>query len=308
MTGTAPGKTRPDLPGVVKSPVLGLTLAVLFWSGNFIVGRALHEDISPLSLNFWRWVIALAILLPFTLHSLIQYRHKLARLWLLLLSLAFTGIACFQTFVYFALITTTAVNALLLLCLTPVLIIIGNWLLYSDRATWLQLSGMVIALSGAVWLIAHGDLHSLAALQFGTGDLWMLIAVLMWAVYSLLVKKKPADMPHTVLLSASSLIATVLMLPVALLTGQLTVALNPQTAWGILYVAIFPSVLAFLFWNRGVALIGPSRSGVFMYLMPFFGAILSLLFLDEKIQLYQLAGGALVLGGVIMLNWRQYAR
>jgi len=307
MTGTAPGKTRPDLPGVVKSPVLGLTLAVLFWSGNFIVGRALHEDISPLSLNFWRWVIALAILLPFTLHSLIQYRHKLARLWLLLLSLAFTGIACFQTFVYFALITTTAVNALLLLCLTPVLIIIGNWLLYRDRATWLQIVGMTVAFAGAVLLIAHGDLRSLTAMQFGKGDLWMLVAVVMWAIYSLLVKKKPVDIPQAVLLSASSLIAILLMLPVALLTDQLTVTLNPQTTWGILYVAIFPSVLAFLLWNRGVIQIGPGRTGAFMYLMPFFGAALSMLFLDEKIQLYQLAGGALVLGGVIVLNWRQSA-
>ncbi|KPJ94969.1 MAG: hypothetical protein AMJ55_05110 [Gammaproteobacteria bacterium SG8_15] len=268
MTGTAPGKTRPDLPGVVKSPVLGLTLAV----GNFIVGRALHEDISPLSLNFWRWVIALAILLPFTLHSLIQYRHKLARLWLLLLSLAFTGIACFQTFVYFALITT-----------------------------------MTVAFAGAVLLIAHGDLRSLTAMQFGKGDLWMLVAVVMWAIYSLLVKKKPVDIPQAVLLSASSLIAILLMLPVALLTDQLTVTLNPQTTWGILYVAIFPSVLAFLLWNRGVIQIGPGRTGAFMYLMPFFGAALSMLFLDEKIQLYQLAGGALVLGGVIVLNWRQSA-
>jgi drug/metabolite transporter (DMT)-like permease len=289
----------------VKSPVLGLTLAVLFWSGNFIVGRALREDISPLTLNLWRWIIALAILLPFTLRTLIQHRHQLARLWLLLLSLAFTGIACFQTFVYLALITTTAVNALLLLCLTPVLIIIGNWLLYRDRATWLQIAGMAVAFAGAVMLIARGDLRALTTLRFGTGDLWMLVAIVMWAVYSLLVKKKPVDTPQTVLLSASTLIAVLLMLPVAILTDQLTVTLNPHTTWGILYVAIFPSVLAFLLWNRGVIQIGPGRTGTLMYLMPFFGAALSLLFLDEKIQLYQLAGGALVLGGVIVLNWRQ---
>jgi drug/metabolite transporter (DMT)-like permease len=291
----------------MKSPALGLTLAVLFWSGNFIVGRALREDISPLTLNLWRWIIALAILLPFTLRPLVQYRGELIRLWLLLLVLAFTGIACFQTFVYLALVTTTAVNALLLLCLTPVLIMIGNWILYHDRATWFQVMGMTIAFAGAVMLIAHGDFQSLAALEFGTGDLWMLVAVVMWAIYSLLVKKKPAALPHTVLLSASSVIAVIMMLPVAMLTGQVTVILNPHTTWGIVYVAIFPSVLAFLLWNRGVALIGPSRSGVFMYLMPAFGAVLSLLFLDEKIQMYQLVGGALVLGGVIVLNWRQSA-
>lgn len=305
MTGSANGKTRPDLLAVFTSPVVGLTLAALFWAGNFVVGRALHEDILPLTLNFWRWIVALAILLPFTLPSLVQHRRQLMRLWLLILALAFTGIACFQTFVYLALVTTTAVNALLLLCLSPVLIVVGNWILYNDRATWLQGTGMAIAFTGALMLIAHGDFQSLAALQFGTGDLWMLVAVVMWAVYSLLVKKKPMDLPHTTLLSASTLVAVLLMFPVAILTGQLAVAVNSQIVWGIFYVAIFPSVLAFLLWNRGVTLIGPGRTGVFLYLMPVFGAVLSFLFLDEQIQLYQLVGGVLVLGGVIVLNWRR---
>lgn len=295
------------LIGHLTSPQVGLSAAALFWSGNFIVGRALRDEISPVSLNFWRWMIALAILLPFTLGSLWVHRQVILREWKLIAAIGLTGIAAFHTCVYLALATTTAINALLWLAMTPLLIVLGSWLVFQDRITLQQLLGIGVSLVGAIVLIAQGSMSLLMALRFNTGDLWMLLAVVLWAIYSLLLKRRPVELPQTALLSASTVAAILLMSPVYLwgLPSEQQLLPSTQVVWGLLYVSLFASVLAFLLWNNGVSRIGPSRAGTFIYLMPVFGAGLSVAFLGEGVQLFQLAGGVLVFSGIALMNWKR---
>lgn len=252
-------------------------------------------------------MIALAILLPFTLGSLWVHRQVILREWKLIAAIGLTGIAAFHTCVYLALVTTTAINALLWLAMTPLLIVLGSWLVFQDRITLQQLLGIGVSLVGAIVLIAQGSMSLLMALRFSTGDLWMLLAVVLWAIYSLLLKRSPVELPQTALLSASTVAAILLMSPVYLwgLPSEQQLLPSTQVVWGLLYVSLFASVLAFLLWNNGVSRIGPSRAGTFIYLMPVFGAVLSVAFLGEGVQLFQLAGGVLVFSGIALMNWKR---
>lgn len=302
-------KPEPQRPtssflGSLLSPQLGLSAAALFWSGNFIVGRALRDVVSPLPLNFWRWMIALAILLPFTGASLWRHRQIILREWKLIAAIGVTGIGAFHSFVYLALVSTSAVNALLLLATSPLLIALASWIVFKDRITTLQWLGMGVSLLGAVTLIAQGSFSQLLALRFGAGDLWMLLAVLLWTAYSLLLKRRPVELPQPTLLCASIIAALAFMAPLVGLgfAGEKTVSLSLPVVWGLLYVSLFASVFAFLLWNTGVAKIGPSRAGTFIYLMPVFGAALAFVFLDEGIQWFQWFGGALVFLGIAVMN------
>ena len=216
--------------------------------------------------------------------------------------LGFTGIAAFHTSVYTALKTTTAVNAVLFLSLSPVLIVLGSSLSRKDTISRLQLLGILVSLTGAVVLVAHGDMNTLTRLQFFQGDLWMLFAVTMWSAYSILLKNKPRELPQLSLL-IGSIVWALGMLGVMFIVfqgGVSTAVWSMQVFTGLLYVSIFASIVAFLFWNRGVAQIGPNKAGVFLHLMPVFGALLSVMLLKEGIAIYHLAGAALVFLGIAM--------
>ena len=294
----------------VASPLTGLGGAALLWSGNFVVARALRGEVSPVSLNFWRWSIALAILLPLAWKGLKQHRRLILRHWRLLALLGLTGIACFHTAVYLALAKTSAVNALLLLSLARLLISALSWAMLGERLTPLQLAGVAIAFAGAVALIARGSLALFASFGLRGGDAWMLLAVGLWAAYSLLLKRLPAELPQLVVLTATCAAAVALMLPLyaCLAPNEHPLSLGWQVRWGILYVAVFASVAGFMLWNRGVSVIGPSRAAAFIYLMPAFGAALAVALLGETLHLYQLASGVLILVGISAMNWKRRAR
>lgn len=287
-------------------PYLALAGAALFWSGNFVVGRALRGDIPPISLNFWRWTVALALLLPLSYPQLRQYRAQLRREWKLIGALGLTGMAIFQTCVYTALQTTTAVNALLFLTLTPVAIVFGSWLVFRDTLTVRQILGVAVSLLGAVILIARGSLATLLGLQLNPGDVWMLVAVVTWAIYSILVKRRPADLPQLAMLTGSVIVGVLLLLPVYTLRALqgAVLSFNLPNLLGILYVALFASILAFLAWNNGVARIGPNRAGLFIHLMPVFGALLSFLFLGEGIAPFHVVGALFVFSGIGLMSRR----
>lgn len=286
----------------VLSPYLLLSLTSLIWAGNFIVGRALRTDISAVELNLWRWLLALLILLPLGYRQLLQYRRLLIRQWRLLFLLGFTGIAAFHTSVYTALKTTTAINAVLFLSLSPILIVIGSSISRKDSISTVQLLGILVSLAGAVVLVTRGDFNTLTGLQFYQGDLWMLFAVTMWSAYSILLKNKPKELPQLSLLIGSVVCALAMLVVMFLVLqqGHSTVVWSFRVLSGLLYVSIFASIVAFLFWNRGVAEIGPNRAGVFLHLMPLFGALLSVIILQEGIAIYHLAGAALVFTGIAM--------
>lgn len=286
-----------------------LALTTLLWSSNFIIGRAVRDDVSPTAMNFLRWAIALAILVPFTLRDLAAHRQTLARHWKLVALLGLAGIAAFQTLCYVALTRTTALNTILLLSLAPLAIVALSWVTRGERITRAQALGLATSLAGAGVLILHGELATLTDLRFNAGDLWMLLAVALWAVYSVLLRQRPAELPTLVLHTSSVAAGTLWMLPAfgwQMIEDGAAGALpaSPSTWAAIGFVAVFSSALAHALWVRGVARIGPNRAGVFIHLMPLFGAALAIVFLGEQLAAYHAIGGALVLGGIFVTSRR----
>ncbi len=283
-----------------------LALTALLWSSNFVIARAVRDDVSPEALNFLRWAIALLILVPVSLRDLREHRALLARHWQLIALLGFTGIAVFQTLCYVALTTTTALNTILLLSLAPLAIVALSWVALGERVTRKQALGLLTSLAGAAVLILHGELVTLVDLRFNAGDLWMLLAIGVWAVYSVLLKRRPAQMPPLALHTTSVAAGTLCMLPA--FGWQLAHGGGLPTshaAWmAIAFVAIFSSALAHALWVRGVATIGPTRAGVFIHLMPLFGAALAIMFLGEQLAGYHAVGAVLVLCGVVLTRRR----
>ena len=283
-----------------------LTLTALLWSTNFIIGRAVRDDVSPTALNFLRWAIALLILVPITLRDLQVHRATLLRHWKLVAVLGFTGIAAFQTLGYVALATTTALNTILLLALAPLAIVALSWLAFGERVTRVQALGLGISLVGAAVLILHGDPATLAEMSFNAGDLWMLLAVVLWAVYSVLLRRRPAEVPPLALHTASVAAGTLWMLPAFGWQATHGSALpSSMAAWmAVGFIAVFSSAFAHALWVRGVATIGPNRAGVFIHLIPVFGAVLAITFLGEEPAAYHAAGAALALCGIVLTSRR----
>ncbi|HXD44341.1 MAG TPA: DMT family transporter [Pseudolabrys sp.] len=281
----------------LHSPQLALMLAALFWSGNFIAGRMLRGQVDPVTLNLLRWLGALLIFLPFVWRGLRAHHRALWREWRLILALGATGIAAFQTLNYVALQTTSATHALLVLALAPIAILIGGTISGMDHPNRRQMIGMGISVIGAGVVITRGDLAILYIGGLNRGDLIMLFNVLIWTVYSLLLRRRPTDLPQDVTLAGSMLAGVLLLLPFADSTALAALS-APGILLGIGYMALFASVLAFLFWSFGVSRLGPTRSGQFINLMPVFGAGLALLLLGEIPGRAEIVGAGMVLAGI----------
>lgn len=283
---------------------LALSGSSLFWAGNFIVGRALREAITPVWLTFGRWLVAALVLLPLAGRALWQTRAQVGRAWRLVLFLSLSGVVLFQLCVYYALQTTTAVNALIFLSLTPVVIALMGRLWFGERLDGRQWLGIGISLLGALVIIGRGNPAFLTALRFNRGDVLMLVAVCLWAAYSHALRHRPAALSQTVLLTASVLVGVGVLTP---LVGWLwwrgeVVHMTPTVLAGVAYVGVCASVLAFLFWNWGVGVVGANRAGVFLHLMPLFGAVLSFLVLGEGIHMYHVVGAVGILGGIGLMG------
>jgi drug/metabolite transporter (DMT)-like permease len=282
---------------------LALAAASLLWSGNFIAGRALRGEIDPATLNLLRWSLCLAIFLPFVGGRAWRSRQALAREWRLLLGLGATGIAAFHTLVYLALESTTAIHALLMLSLTPAAILVGAALTGGVMPVPRQWAGTLLSLAGVAVLLSRGDLASLHAAGIGRGDLWMAVAVVLWAVYSLLLRRRPPDLPQDLLLAGSIVAALLLLLPLAVLAApDKAPAWTPGLVGALAYIAVFASLIGFMLWSYGVACIGPERAGPFVHLMPVFGALLAVVLLDEELLPSQLAGAACVFAGMALVQ------
>ena len=274
-------------------------MTALFWAGNSIVGRAARELVPPAALSFWRWTFALALLLPLAWPHLKRDWPVLRAHWPILAILGALGIGAFNTLLYTGLQTTTALNSMLIQSAQPALILMVGGLVMRDRTSARQAAGVLVSLAGVLIVVSRGDLALLLALRLNSGDAIIAFAVLLWALYSVLLRKRPPVHPLS-FLAASIMVGLVVIAPVYLAeiaSGRLIV---PETgsALAIAYVSIFPSFLAYLFFNRGVELIGSAATAQYMNVMPLMGAGLAMLFLGEALHLFHVAGLALVLAGI----------
>ena len=288
-------------------PYLLLTLAALFWSGNFVVARGVHEAVPPMAMAFWRWTLALLIFLPFTIRSIFHKRGAILDHWKLLALLGLLSVNNFSIFIYQALHATTVINAALINSFYPVIIVVTSWIGFGDRVTLRQALGIAVSLCGLFWILFRGHPAALLSLQFSAGDLWTLAAGTSWALYSVLLRKRPPEFDHLTFLGVLMIFGTVFLVPFYLweLSTGVAFSLSARSVGGILYVAVFPSILSYLCWNMGVARVGANKSGVFVHLIPVFAGLLALIFLGERLQPYHPPGMALIIVGIFLTTARR---
>ncbi|QEW07677.1 DMT family transporter [Nitrincola iocasae] len=279
-----------------------LATTTLFWGGNFIVGRAVSTDIPPIALAWWRWLFALLVILPFTAKSLWQLRHRIRKHWLFLTGISILGITNFNTFVYLGLQTSTATDAVLLLSATPVIILLFSRLLFKEPISSRQLIGIALSLSGVLVIITGGvPTHIAAVFQGAMSSLWILAAVISWSFYSVLLRKRSADISGQAFFAITVIIGWLIITPFYLYEHHLMekpLLFTMSALFSIVYVGLFASVFAFLFWNRGVEILGPNRAGNFIHLIPVWALLLASLILGENMYWFHWLGILLIFSGI----------
>jgi drug/metabolite transporter (DMT)-like permease len=272
-----------------------------------VLGRALRETFDPVSLNFWRWLVALAVLAPFGLRALAGKGEMLRRHAGILALLALLSVPLFQTMVYQGLQTTTAINAVLLNSSAPIFMIACSWLVERERANARQIAGMLISLAGIMIIMTRGEPMRLVELELHAGDAWILAAMPLWGLYSVLLKRRPAELGDVALLFVISLLGVAMLAPFFAAHAIVAppVAPSAATAAAVLYVGIGASAIAFTCWNRGVAIVGANAAGFTLHLLPAFGTLLAIVFLGEEFRIFHAAGVATILTGVILATYQR---
>ena len=279
-----------------------LALANLFWAGNWVLGRALRDAFDPISLNFYRWAIAVVVLAPFALPGLAAKREVIRRHAGILALLALLSVSIFQSLVYLGLQSTTAVNAVLINCSGPLFILLSAWLIDGERATLRQLAGFLVSVAGILVILSRGEPAALLQLELRSGDAWIVLALAIWGVYSVLLKRRPAELGGVHFLFVLSAAGVLFLAPAfAFQVRQAPPRLPTMPeALAVLYVGLAASVGAFLFWNRGVAVVGANAAGFTLYLLPTFGTLLAIVFLGETFGAFHALGIATIVAGVIL--------
>ena len=292
------------------NPYLLLVLASLFWAGNMVMSRGLRADLPPIALTFWRWLIALACVLPLALPHLKSQWHLLRGTWKQLAFLGFFGIVGYNAFSYIAVQSTTATSATLLNSFVPVVTSVLAYLFFGKRLSRPEILGGLLSLVGVVLLISHGSLDTLLSLKLNTGDLWMLLAVLSWCIYTVFLQWRPAGVHPMLMLAALIVAGLIVLIPMyawEIAAGR-GVNLHAGSLAGIVYAGVFAAFLGFVCFNASVVMVGPAVSSLFIHLVPVFASILSALLLSEQPSWYHYAGMALVFGGIALTMLRSRAQ
>jgi len=284
-----------------SNPYLLLSITALCWAGNFIVGRAIYLEVPPVALATIRWVGAFVVILPFAYKHLVRDWATIKKHWLIMITLGGFGIGTFNTLVYTGVNYTTAINGVIMNSASPVFMAILAFLLFKERISRFQTSGILLSIAGVLIVVSRGDIASLGNLSLNIGDLYILAAFFIWAFYTVMLRLRP-DIHNLSLLAMSFLLAAIANMPFMLLemwAGR-SVQLSPQSIGGLIYVIIFPSLVAYLFYNRGIELIGANRGGAFLHVVPLFGALMAVFFLGERLEFFHIIGFVTIISGVIM--------
>ena len=291
-----------------RNLVLAIILLIassFFWSGNFFSGKlAFLSDLTPFKLSFFRWILALLILLPFTYAQIIKDLEYYKKNILLMTVISILGVTIFNSFTYISLQTTLVINSTLMASVAPVMMIGFSWLIFRTKTTTLQFTGIILSLLGAFAIILKGNLNNLYNLYFTAGDLWMLGAVVSWCLYSVLLKKIDSKTSQLANLEVMIIIGVIFIIPFYIMESFNSTYL-PSTGLDLAiigYVVVFASIVAFFSWNKGVSIIGPNRASLFLHLIPVFSAIWAVSFLNEKFAFFHVIGVLFILSGIILSN------
>lgn len=286
----------------LKNPYLLLTLTALFWSGNMVVGRGIRADVPPLAMAFWRWLLAFLLILPLAAPHFRTQWPLLRRSWRSVTLLGLLGVGGYNTFAYLALQTTTATNAVLLNSFIPVATMAIAWLVLGKRLSLPSCLGVAVSLAGALTIVARGELAVLLNFNLNQGDLWMLLAITVWALYTIGLAWRPAGVDAMLLLAAFTAVGLAALLPAYLweMAQGHSIHTHAGSLAALAYVGIFPSFIGYIFYNRGVAEVGANRASLFIHLMPVFGTLLSAIFLGEQPQHFHYVGISLIFIGIFL--------
>jgi len=280
------------------------TMATLFWSGNFIIARELNDSVAPVSLAFGRWLVAAAVLFPFAIRSLIAQWTCIKENLVYLSVTAFTGVTLFNTLLYMGGQTTGALNLALISITSPIFMVIFARIVYGESLTVYKAAGILLVAAGVIALITRGQPSRLLNLTFSIGDVWMLTGAMFFAVYSILVIKKPRQLGLRAFQLSTFILGILFLLP--LLAWEYAVVgpsvFDAKAIYSILYLGVFASMFSFVLWNKSILLIGVSKTGMVYYTLPIFSGLMAWYFLDEKIGLLHLASGVLIVSGIMLAN------
>ena len=289
------------------SPYILLALTSFFWSLNFIIGKIL-SDLSPAAtINFFRWLLPFLILLPFSWKEIRANQTLFISRWPLILFLGATGYAMNSIALYEAVRFTTTINAAFINAFNPVLIAVAGYVLYEERITRVQLLGFALSLTGVLCIVFKGSLGQVFSLRINLGDLLMLGSIGTFSIHTVLYKKKAPGFPERSVFTLMMLGGLVATLPLAFLENRGT-----HGSWinqvrtvhivGMLCLNIFPSLLAYQFWNSALKKVSANQVAIFLSLIPIYTTVISILFLDESLRRYQILGGFLILAGVLLVT------
>ena len=280
-------------------------LATFCWSGNFIVGKfATLYEIPPLTLNVFRWISVWFILVPFTYKEIIRNLPYIKDNWLVISFMGVITISTFNSVVYFALNYTQVINAVLMLAAIPAATIVLSSLMKIEETNIFQLLGLVLSIIGIGSIISNGNIQKIIALDFNKGDIWMLVCVITWSLYSTLLKKNNFKFSQFTLIQLMVSVGILFLIPQFFYEKSIGLELNLDKNFLLIliYVAIFPAIAAYYFWQKGVEIIGPNRASMFIQLMPLFSAIMAIIFFGEIFELYHFVGAIFILSGIYLSN------
>ena len=286
-----------------------LSLSVLFWAGNFIVGKfATLFEIPPLSLNVFRWLSVWLILMPFTYKEILKNLPNIKKNWLMISFMGLITISTFNSVVYFALNHTQVINAVLVLAAIPAATIIFSSLMNIEKTNILQLIGLLLSAIGIGSIISSGDIGKIISLNFNKGDVWMLVCVITWALYSTLLKKNKFKFSQFTLIQLMVSAGLLFLIPQLFYEKSIGLNVNFNKAFFIIlfYVVVFPAIAAYYCWQKGVEIIGPNRASMFIQLMPLFSAAMAIIIFKEKFELYHFVGAACIISGIYLSNKKKY--
>ena len=282
-----------------------LILTTIFWSGNFIVGKAASMyQIPPFSLNFYRWFFAGLILLPFTYQELIKKKKYIINNLGFFIVLGITSITIFNSIVYYSLYYTQVISGILMISTIPVWIIFISSILKIEKTNIFQIIGVILSLTGVIFIITKADLNLIKNLDFNKGDLSMVIAMFSWAIYSALLKSKKYEISQVSLLEVVIICGLFFLIPIYFIEmnmGNLIILGKPFYLI-LAYVVIFPGLASFFFWIKGISIIGANRAGIFLHLMPIMGAIMAMLIFEERFMFYHILGAIFIIAGITLSN------
>jgi drug/metabolite transporter (DMT)-like permease len=290
---------------------LMLTLCAFFWSGNFIVGKfATLYEVAPLTLNFFRWLIVWIILIPFTLIDILKNIKVIKKNFYSLLLMSITSISVFNSVVYYSLNFTQVLNGALMISIIPVLIVFISFIFKTEKINFSQIFGLMLSATGVIIIITRLDFTKLINLDLNKGDLWLLVAMLSWAVYSTMLRTHKTELKYLTFMSVIVSFGLIFLFPQFLFEfyNHQIIRFSIPVFFITSYVVLFAGLASYILWNKAVVIVGPNKAGIFLHLMPVFSSFMAIFLLNEKLMNFHIIGAIIIIIGIYLSSKKSLPR